>query len=69
MSSEIPTVSARVGRLEFNGPDLLATLTLGPHRLIARLPTGQALEDRQRVELVLELAKAVWFDQETGEAL
>jgi ABC-type sugar transport system ATPase subunit len=69
VSSVIPTVSARIARLEFNGPDSLATLTLGPHRLIARLPTWETLQDRQRVELVLDLAKVVWFDQETGEAL
>jgi multiple sugar transport system ATP-binding protein len=68
-SSFIPTLTARVGRLEFNGPELLATLAVGPHRLIARLPTNQALDDRQRVEAVLDLSKAVWFDQTTGEAL
>jgi ABC-type sugar transport system ATPase subunit len=69
MSPFIPTLSARVGRLEFNGPELLATLAVGPHRLIARLPTNQALEDRQRIEAVLDLSRAVWFDQTTGEAL
>ena len=62
-------MTARVRRLEFNGPDLLATLAVGPHRLIARLPTNQALEDRQRVEVVLDLSKSVWFDQTTGEAI
>jgi multiple sugar transport system ATP-binding protein len=67
--SSIATLSGRVGRLEFNGPDLLATLVVGPHRLIARLPSNQALEDRQRVELALDLSKAVWFDQTTGEAI
>ena len=59
---------ARVRRLEFNGPELLATLAVGPHRLIARLPANQALEDGQRVEAVLDLRKSVWFDQTTGEA-
>jgi len=67
--SLIPTVSARVRRLEFNGPELLATLAAGPHRLIARLPANQPLEDGQRVEVVLDLSKSVWFDQTTGEAL
>jgi ABC-type sugar transport system ATPase subunit len=62
-------LSARVRRLEFNGPDLLATFGVGPHRLIARLPTYQAIQDQQRVELVLDLSKSVWFDQTTGEAL
>ena len=67
--SSTAALSARVSRLEFNGADILATLAVGPHRLIARLPTYQALEDRQRVELVVDLSKAVWFDQTTGEAL
>ena len=48
----VPSLSARVRRLEFNGPELLATLAVGPHRLIARLPANQALEDGQRVEAV-----------------
>ncbi len=65
----VPSLSARVRRLEFNGPELLATLAVGPHRLIARLPANQALEDGQRVEAVLDLRKSVWFDQTTGEAL
>ena len=39
--SDLPTMAARVRRLEFNGPELLATLAVGPHRLIARLPLLQ----------------------------
>ena len=65
----LSSLSARVRRLEFNGPDLLATLGVGPHRLIARLPTYHAIQDQQRVEVVLDLSKSVWFDQTTGEAL
>ena len=61
--------SFMVRRLEFNGPELLATLALGPHELVARLPASQSLEDRQRVEIVLDLSRAIWFDQSTGEAL
>jgi ABC-type sugar transport system ATPase subunit len=68
-SAFIPSMTARVRRLEFNGPELLATLAVGPHQLIARLPANQALEDRQRVEVLLDLSKSVWFDQTTGEAL
>jgi multiple sugar transport system ATP-binding protein len=63
------SVIAQVRRLEFNGPELLATLSLGPHRLIARLPAGQPIEDGQRVELRFDLSRAVWFDQSTGGAL
>jgi multiple sugar transport system ATP-binding protein len=64
-----PKVIAQVRRLEFNGPELLATLALGPHRLIARLPASQPIEDGQRVEVLLDLGRAVWFDQSTGEAM
>jgi multiple sugar transport system ATP-binding protein len=64
-----PKVIAQVRRLEFNGPELLATLALGPHRLIARLPASQPIEDGQRVEVLFDLSRAVWFDQSTGEAL
>ena len=65
----MPALGAQVRRLEFNGPELLATLALGPHELIARLPASQSVEDRQRVEIVLDLSGAIWFDQSTGEAL
>ena len=64
-----PSVNAQVRRLEFNGPELLATLALGPHRLIARLPASQPIAERQRVEAILDLSRAVWFDQSTGHAL
>jgi ABC-type sugar transport system ATPase subunit len=67
--SLIPTMTARVRRLEFNGPELLATLAADPHRLIARLPANERLLDGQRVEVLLDLSKSVWFDQTTGEAL
>ena len=33
-------LDAQVRRLEFNGPEVLATLSLGPHRLVARLPAS-----------------------------
>ena len=63
-----PKVIAQVRRLDFNGPELLATLALGPHRLVARLPAGQPIEDRQIVAVHFDLSRAVWFDQSTGEA-
>ena len=66
--SSRPKVIAQVRRLEFNGPELLATLSLGPHLLVARLPAGESIEERQRVEVHLDLGRAVWFDQSTGEA-
>jgi multiple sugar transport system ATP-binding protein len=69
LASSRPKVVAQVRRLEFNGPELLATLALGPHRLVARLPASQSIADGQRVEMLLDLSRAIWFDQSTGEAL
>ena len=63
------SVIAQVRRLEFNGPELLATLALGPHRLVVRLPAGQPIEDRPAVEMLFDLSRAVWFDQSTGAAV
>jgi multiple sugar transport system ATP-binding protein len=65
-ASSAPKVIAQVRRLEFNGPELLATLALGPHRLVARLPAGHPIEDRQIVAVHFDLSRAVWFDQSTG---
>jgi multiple sugar transport system ATP-binding protein len=64
-----PNVISHVHRLEFNGPELLATVAMGPHRLVARLPAGLPIEDKQRVLVQLDLSRAVWFDQATGKAL
>jgi multiple sugar transport system ATP-binding protein len=68
-ASSRPKAIAHVRRLEFNGPELLATLALGPHRLVARLPASQPIDDRQKVEALFDLSRAVWFDQSTGKAL
>jgi ABC-type sugar transport system ATPase subunit len=71
--SESPARSARLSAMvrtvEFTGPALLATLAVGPHRLIARLPRGQTIHESQRVEVVVDLARAVWFDQPSGLAV
>ena len=64
-----PTLPAQVRRLEFNGADLLATVALGPHRLVARLPANPSFHERQRVQVVLNLENAVWFDPATGRTL
>ena len=68
--SRIPpeAVSPRCAGWISTAPMFLATLILGPHRLVARLPASQRIEDRQRVEMQLDLIRAVWFDQSTGEA-
>ena len=62
-------LEAQVRRLEFNGPDVLATLALGPHRLVARLPASLPIHDRQHLRVTFDLRHAVWFDSESGGVL
>ena len=50
-----PSLTAQVRRLEFNGPELLATLAVGPHRLVARLPASQQIQEGQRAVAILNL--------------
>jgi len=64
-----PGLIAQVRRLEFNGPELLVALAVGPHKLWARLRASQPIADRQRVAVTLDPTGVVWFDQTTGEAL
>ncbi len=61
-------VVADVHQIEFNGPDLLTTLVVGPHRIVARLPASHPVAYRQKVEVSFDLSKAIWFDQSTGAA-
>jgi ABC-type sugar transport system ATPase subunit len=68
-SPSSPVFDAHVRRLEFNGPELLATLSLGPHRLVARLPASLPISDRQHLRVILDLDHAVWFELESGRAL
>jgi ABC-type sugar transport system ATPase subunit len=63
------TLDAQVRQVEFNGHEILATLSLGPHRLVARLPASQTIHDRQHLRINLDLNHAVWFEPETGKAL
>jgi ABC-type sugar transport system ATPase subunit len=62
-------VEAQVRRLEFNGPEVLATLSIGPHRLVARLPAGLPIHDRQHLRATLDLRQAAWFETENGGSL
>ncbi len=67
--SPSPVFDAQVRRLEFNGPEILATLALGPHRLVARLPASLPLSDRQHLRVSLDLGHAAWFDPGSGRSL
>ena len=64
-----PVVEAQVRRLEFNGPEILATLALGPHRLLARFPSGMPIRERETIQMIIDLRRASWFESETGRAL
>ena len=68
-SPSSPVFEARVRRLEFNGPEVLATLSLGPHRLVARLPASIPIANRQHLRVILEMSQVVWFEPESGRAL
>jgi len=62
-------LTAQVRKLDFNGPELLATLAVGPHRMVARLPANHQVRMRDRVTLAVDVRRAVWFDPATGAAL
>jgi multiple sugar transport system ATP-binding protein len=64
-----PRLIAHVRRTEFNGPELLVALAVGPHNLWARVPASQTIQDRQRVAVTVDPVRTVWFDQSTGEAI
>lgn len=66
---EVPVVEAQVRQLEFSGPDVLATLALGPHRLVARFPSGTPIRERETIPIAIDLRRASWFEPETGRAL
>jgi multiple sugar transport system ATP-binding protein len=64
-----PILDAHVRGLEFNGHEVLATLSLGPHRMMARLATSLPIHDRQHLRVSLDLSRAVWFEAESGKVL
>jgi ABC-type sugar transport system ATPase subunit len=69
MRQSMPWWSGIVRHLEFHGPEVLATLTVGLLRVVARVPSSLAIQERQRVEIDLDLSRAVWFDPRSGAAL
>jgi ABC-type sugar transport system ATPase subunit len=64
-----PTLTAQVRNLEFSGPEVLATLTAGPHRMVARVSPAQKFGVRDRVTVIVDLRRILWFDPATGAAL
>jgi ABC-type sugar transport system ATPase subunit len=68
-SRSAPTMAAQVLRVEFTGPDLAVTLSVGPYALVARLPSDRKFAIRDRVTLSLDMNRVTWFDSTTGAAL
>jgi ABC-type sugar transport system ATPase subunit len=62
-------LSACVSRLEYTGPDLLAALCVGPHRLVARASASRQIYVRDQVKITLDMRRVSWFDRATGAAL
>ncbi len=67
-SDASPILDAQVRGLEFNGHEVLATLSFGPHRIVARLPANAPVQERQHVRVRLDLKRAAWFDAGSGTA-
>jgi multiple sugar transport system ATP-binding protein len=67
--SSFAHLTAQVRDLEFSGPEVLATLAAGPHRLVARWPATQRAQVRDAVRLTFDLRTASWFDPVGGCAL
>jgi ABC-type sugar transport system ATPase subunit len=64
-----PALEVQLRRFDFNGPEMLATLALGPHKLVARWPTGIRAHERMRLRVTLDLTRASWFEPAGGRAL
>ena len=62
-------LEAQVRRLDYTGPELLATLSLGPHRVVARWTASLPICERMRLRISLDLGRASWFEPDSGRAL
>lgn len=60
---------ATVDRLEPAGHETGATLRLGPHAISARLAPRTSVAVGNEVSLSVDLARACWFDSDTGERI
>jgi len=68
-SSTTPRFSAHVRQLAFHGPDVLATVAVGPCQLVARLPAQSNIAAGGAVTLALDMSRVTFFDSTTGTAL
>jgi len=64
-----PVWRAIVERVEFQGPDLLIHLKIGPHRFFARQSSQQPAPTCGEASLSLELKHGHWFAEDSGMQL
>ncbi|CAN5780565.1 sn-glycerol-3-phosphate ABC transporter ATP-binding protein UgpC [soil metagenome] len=65
----MPTVVARIDRLEPLGHETRARANFGPQALSIRLPGPPGVEPGDRLPIRLDLARASWFSPESGRRL
>jgi ABC-type sugar transport system ATPase subunit len=58
-----------VAGVEYLGHEAIASIILGPHRLLVRVPPTFGARPGGSVAVGLDLGRASWFDPETGLAL
>jgi len=59
----------QVDVVEPTGPDIYASLTLGGHALMARLPADTTLDIGQVMRFAVDYERAIVFDAENGQAM
>ncbi len=65
----LPEVPGMIRRVEPQGHETLAYLSLGPYEVAARLSATSRLREGDRVVVGFDLARASWFDASTGDRL
>ncbi|MBX6311933.1 MAG: ATP-binding cassette domain-containing protein [Isosphaeraceae bacterium] len=69
LPSDEPMILGRVRRLEPLGHETLAELSSGPHTLRIRLDPEGTPQPGERLPLLLDLTRAIWFDPDSGRRL
>jgi ABC-type sugar transport system ATPase subunit len=59
---------AQIRKVEFNGPETIATLAMGTQQIVARLSLAKTLGVNDRLWISADLDHILWFDPATGAA-
>lgn len=62
-------LEGQVRRVEHNGPDAFATISLGPHRLVARRWDAGLILVPSNVRITVDLRMMLWFEPASGRVL